>query len=278
MTPTEPHISDGLLAALVDGDVAGEEERLALEHMSRCRACLAAYTDVVRLVGEWRRESRPAVPVARRLETSRWTPTRRFLLAACLPLLVAAGAWLTLTRTGSPPPVAGTGPDRLGELLVAASHSGMVLPGTGDAAWNPPVATRSGAGAPAGDIDPDAEQDPVRRIAALLTLNQLNLAGFVLKSERDAVAGDPDLLVLSGIYAFRDGRPRDAEQELRRALAADPDDPVARFNLAWVFLQEGRSGEATTLLEGLQAESGHPLVAERARRELAKLRGAGRDG
>lgn len=277
MPPTEPHISDGLLAALVDGDIAGEEERRALQHMSRCRSCLAAYTDVVRLVGEWRRESRPAVPVARPAETFSWTRSRRVLLAACLPLLVAAGAWLTLNRTGSPPPVAGTGPDRLGELLIAASHSGMILPGTGDAAWNPPVATRSGGGAPAEDLDPDAEPDPVRRISALLTLNQLNLAGFVLKSERDAVAGDPELMVLSGIYAYRDGRPRDAEQDLRRALAADPDDPVARFNLAWVFLQEGRTGEATELLKNLRAENGHPLVAERARRELEILRGGAVD-
>ncbi len=274
MNANEPHLSEEMLAALIDGEVNPDEETVAREHLSRCRACMATYAASVRHISDWRSG---AVSPADLVEATASRNKRRitYLLAACLPLLVVAGAWWAFTVTDQF--------DSIHHLLADGSYHGLVLPGAQDAAWSPPRTTR---GTAAEDRDWDSllagkpwrRPDPVLEIGAWVALGDLEMARIRRNAEEKAHPNDPDLLTLKGILAYRQHdrddpqKPvRNAAKHFRRVLEITPRDPVARFNLAMVLIDLGEIDEARPLLEDIVAETDHTFVSKRAEIELSSL-------
>lgn len=71
-----------------------------------------------------------------------------------------------------------------------------------------------------------------------------------------------------GVAAFSDGRPAEAEQHFRAALAQDADNNTARLYLARILRREGRHEEAARLLQAAAAQAPEDAAV---RRELGYL-------
>lgn len=276
VTQNRPHVSEENLAALVEGGLTGEEARLAKAHLTRCRLCMAAYADAVRLRHDWRVETEVSAP------TPAWQFGGRratgMLLAASLSLLVVTGAWFVTTGGLDQDPQFG----EIHSLLERASHRGPMLPGTAGAAWDPLPLTRAGGFDTAGTSDmrkllkdmqdhPEPESSAAIEIAGYLALDDLAMADIRTRRELDAGGNDPDLFLVAGILAYRQSRLADAQSHLHRAVLEQPDDPVALFNFALVLSETGSTGQARAIFEDLAAREDLPLVNHRAQLELVRL-------
>lgn len=270
------HLAEEQLAALVEGGLEGEEARLAKEHLARCRTCMSAYADTVRLRQDWRSTTSTPAP------STGWQFGGRrasaFALAASLALLVVAGAWFITGGQDHDP--------QFGEiqaLLDRASHRGLMLPGTAGAAWDPLPLTRTGGFDTAGTADvrqtlkglkdhPEQGTSAAIEIAGYLALDDLAMADIRTRRELDAGKDDPDLFLVAGILAYRQSRLADAQSHLHRAVLEQPDDPVALFNFALVLSETGSTDQARGLFEDLAARKDLPLASRRAELELVRLR------
>jgi len=272
-----PHVSEEQLAAFVEGGLPAEEAENLRGHLGSCRLCMAAYADTVRLRGTWRGEVARAEPGA--IPTARipaWRD-RRVLVAACLPLLVAAGAWLALTGTSGP----AADHQAVLALVARASHHGPILPGAGSAAWDPLPINRSGRNDTSSAADMRAALLDLRRsdrdswaaleIAGHLALDDLRMADIRVERELDEGNEHPDLLLAAGVLRYRQSRLEESRGFLERVLAARPADPVARFNLALVQKESGQEAAAREAFAALAAMDDRPLISHRARLELAGL-------
>ena len=279
VTPAKTHIPEEMLAALVEGGLTGEEYRLTREHLTGCRVCMAAYADAVRLRSSWQLETTAATADAYPSRTAGFgSRTTRLVLAACLPLVIAATAWLGLRGGEGAYP----GQDLLLPVLARASHHGPILPGAGSAAWQPTVLTRSGGGdRSTGDGIRDllddlqtSERDSwaAASIAGYLALDDDRQMARI-RVDRELAEGNdhPDLLVTAGILAYRESYLTEARHYFESALESRPDDPVARFNLALVLSESGHSAAAGDLFQDLTGLGDHPLISHRAAQELARL-------
>lgn len=277
VTNPSSHLAEEQLAALVEGGLKGEEARLAKDHLARCRLCMSAYADAVRLRHDWRLETEVVAPAPAPSFGGR--RAAGMLLAASLSLLVVAGAWFLAAGGLDRDPEFG----EIHALLERASHRGPMLPGTAAAAWNPLPQTRAGGFDSAGTSDvrrtlkglqehPEAGSSAAIEIAGYLALDDLAMADIRTRKELDAGDPDPDLLLVAGILAYRQSRLEDARAYILRALNERPDDPVARFNHALILAETGGTGRARAIFEDLAARDDLPLVRNRAEIELVRLR------
>jgi predicted Zn-dependent protease len=168
--------------------------------------------------------------------------------------------------------------------LESSSAVGLVLPGGENAAASR-VRVYRGTG-PAEDPQLDAAlaasieryESGHNGAAEAYTVSAGFMATGQLTAARDLVEeglmrhpGDPRLLVLAADLAYRSSDLELSEQRLRAALSRRPRDPIATLDLALVLADRGREGEARRAFLSVIAEQPGTPLAERARRELARL-------
>ncbi len=287
MTNMQNHLDPNDIAALADGrEIPGTD--VLQRHLAGCRSCLAAYAEAVRVAHL--RAQRPdafAVPpdlLAAALAAGR--RPRRFVAAPprrWRPGLAAATATAVLVLAVALAP--GPHPGRLapgdnaalGTLLWAQSAAGPLLPGAvASTAGAAPVYRSGSALVPtldralheAATTRGRAPRDPQQAYwlgAGYLATGQLGTAVDLIRVARQAYPQDQALLVLDGVAAYRASDLARAEELLREAWRRDPGDTLARFDLAVVLADAGRSWEAQQVL----AAGAWPVGTEIARRATA---------
>lgn len=288
--PREPdlegHLSPEDLAVLAEGRGSERTVLDAAEHLARCRNCMSAYADVVRYRAGWLvfpdafagDTSASAAPRGGRAGARTRSFGRSPLWATAAALVVLLGvAWFWLA--GRREPRHDNGP--VTALIERASASGLVIPG-GEAGAMLPSLYRSGPVADDDamraldqmsaeyDRDPRPDRDVSRLAAGLVAAGRIDLAGSYIVEGLRRAPRDPRLLTLAGIVAHRTGNLARAEQQLRDALRASPDDLVATLDLGLV-LKESRGLEAAApcFERVMQRAPGSPL-AQRARAALGE--------
>ena len=307
MATQNVHLGEEQLAALLEDGLRDVEKAAAEDHLLRCRFCMAAYADAVRLRDEWVRSTGfGSVPAElRELGCSRFpgasaptkgdglpahshprprpavAPTgdrRRWLVAAVLPLVMVGLGWLGLSgpRSGADPHPA------MAAVLSAvheASHHGMILPGSGSAAWAP-AATFRASGQTRPDLDealvvladrPADNAAQLLRAEGLLATGRLDLARLLTANARRELPSDTSWQTLAAVVSYRENDLARAELLLRGVLVAEPGNSEARFNLGLVLAAGDGKSEARRLFSSLADQPGRPLVQQRARLELERL-------
>lgn len=284
------------IAALIERGLSAEEKSSVEHHLVRCRACMAAYADGVRLrtttslppdhrdadaqlhalitADVIERTGRLAEASPRRTGRSRvaWPAV------AALVVFLAGGAWYL----NSAPP----GPDEpaawaivIADVAHDASHDGMILPGQARKRHlDRPVVRSAGH---RGELDevlagvvatgPASGDDRLLLACGHLATGDLHTVRLLAIDGLRDEARLASWLVLSAIVAYRDNDLDRAETYLTRALAASPMFEEARFNLGLLRSARGDTLGARALFGGLLADDDDALITVRARRELAAL-------
>lgn len=193
----------------------------------------------------------------------------RFLRVFALPgaALAAVGLWILLRPTTGIEEQAYLPPEILRAAVIDASGTGLVLPGGGSGPAGDSQYRSGGAITPAlrdlldsantsdsssesVSADPGSARDAasveatVWIIAGELSAGRNRVARIQLDA---ALRHHPDelrLQTLSAIARYRQNDLAGAERELRAVLDQSPADDVARFDLAFVLFEAGRSDEA----------------------------------
>lgn len=278
------HLSAEDLAVLAEARKPDQAEPEAIEHLARCRSCMAAYADIVRYRAGWlvfpeafREEPGPLREVSPRRQgvVRSW---RAALLATAAGLVVVIGiAALWIGRIG-PRPDAGP----ITALLELASAEGLVIPGGEAGAEGTTTLYRSAPGQEESAraverLRADYENDPrsgreVHLLAAgLLASGRLNLASAYVADGLARNPDDPRLLTLAGIVAHRSRDLPEAERRLREALDASPGDLTAMLDLGLVLMEMRQPDRAGPCFNEVIRRAPRSALAERARRVLAGL-------
>lgn len=317
MATQNPHLSAEQLAALVDGGLEEIETPTVEGHLLHCRTCMAAYADTVRMRDEWVRspDPRSADAQLRELGYGRFPglvtagkgddpaahprvhshacqgPAARrragrgrgrWLVAAVVPLAFMVGfGWLGLRGHDD-----ALRRDPAHAVVTAAvhqaSHHGMLLPGSGRAAWAPTATFRA-----AGRMNPDlvaaltdltgrADDDArLLRAEGLLAGGSIDLARLLTDTARREHPGSTVWQMLAAVVAFRENDLARAETLLHGVLAAEPTNVEALFNLGLVYAAGERTEEARRIFRTVAAETDMPLASRRAAVEYERLGGQG---
>jgi len=301
------HIGLEDLGLLAEGRVEPLTRARMCEHLARCRACMASYADAVRYHAAW--VARPgafdpspdliaagisagesAAPGPRVVLPARAESVaapRRVALAAAAACAVVAAAILLGAGGGDTllHPWQRTIPAPIRTALESASAVGFVLPGGERAAASRGPVYRGSPAAENPRLEAALQQcldryesgrvGPVETYAAgagFIATGQLLAARELVNEGLTRYPDDPRLLVLAADVAFRMSQLGRSEELLRKALRARPDDPIAALDLGLVLADQGRAAEARReWLAVIAARPGTPL-ADRAGRELARLR------
>ena len=280
------HLSAETLAVLAERGAHGSADERSLQHLARCRSCLAAYADAVRYRTAWLAAPElfavpgARVPVARR-PSKAWTPRRLapVLAAAGLLVVVGVGAPL-LNRRSAPAPAA---PGAIATLLERASATDLVYPGGERGAAEQPLPYREGG------IENRATTDAIEELrrryeadgaqhladlyslsAALTAAGRTDLAHDYVQEGRALAPEHTGFLFLAAVLAHRTGNVERADQLLRQARAIAPHDVTLMLDHA-ILLQASRAGaEADALLRQVIRRARGSALATRAERLLAK--------
>jgi ATP/maltotriose-dependent transcriptional regulator MalT len=296
------HPSADQVAALIEGGLPAAEATRVESHVVRCRACLAAYGDALRIRRELRRgrgrrrgksdlrdlvlASVPgdggtnAAP-STRLEASAPRPRRSRVgvwpaAAACLAVAVISAAWwLAVGDRG------GARDELWSPVLLAAvqqsSGDGMILPGQARQLLPERPKRRSAGDTQAVDAalaemaTGNRDSASVPLVVALLAAGRLDMARLQIQAARRRGADDPEWLQLAAIVAYRRSDLEEAEALLSRSIEKDPGSEEARFNLGLVRVALGDTTGAREMFAGLLSPDDGSLVVERAKQELASL-------
>jgi hypothetical protein len=280
------HLSDETLAVLAERGAHGPHDERSLQHLARCRSCLAAYADAVRYRTAWLAAPELFLVPGARVVTPRraapaWTPRRLapVLAAAGLLIVVGIGAPL-MNRRGAPAPAA-DGP--IATLLERASATDLVYPGGERGAAEQPLRYRE-AGledrATADAIDElrrRYEADGARHLADLYSLSaaltaagRTDLAHDYVQEGRALAPEHTGFLLLAAVLAHRTGNVERADQLLRQARAIAPHDVTLMLDHAILLQQSGGGAEADALLRQVIRRARGSALATRAERLLAE--------
>ena len=220
--------------------------------------------------------------VARGLASSlsRLLPPRRALASVVAAVVLVAVLLVALQRSPTHEPAT---LDSVRLAMVEASAAGMILPGTESDELPSLPAYRSGL-TNEDETLRNALADLARRrveqpenqdyafwlVAGNLAAGQIDNAGVFVRQARQAFPDDIRLPVLEAIIAYRRSELDRAEELLREAIRRDPDDEVARFNLAILLRERGGESEARFLLQR-NLGTGTTLLDRRARAVLDSL-------
>ena len=272
------------LARLVDGTADDVERGLLIEHLSRCRSCMAAYSDAIRYrtahLARPEAFRRPkdldtAAPATRDIRPIYRARPMRFLLVSA-----AAAASVALyfgLRSGRQPRGIEPSWQPPAAVRTAVDHSfssDFILPGARSFELSGPVMR-------AGDAVPAALLASLDSMATLFAQNKLDSAGTYWMISGTAAAGDlnraetylkiardrnPDdaaLFLLAAGIAYKQSDLESSERLLRRSLEVDSLSEAARYDLALIQAETGRESEALPMLDGLTRAT-NPLVRTRA--------------
>jgi tetratricopeptide (TPR) repeat protein len=273
------HLSEEELAVLADGREPRNGPDPRLQHLARCRSCMAAYADAVRYRAAWL--ARPE-RFTTRLPSRRalgWATRRRvgngWVLAAA-SLAVAVG--MTTAFLGVFEVQPRSLPSGVRPVLEAASSTGLVLPG--GHAGAAPVSSSYRSNPPVPQAAADAIEDMrvryengERSLDHLFALSDALIAARQIDLARDYTAeglrlapSDPRFLLLAGILADLDGAPERAEQLLRAARREAPHDPTVALDLGLILVENrGLAAAAPLLREVIANVPGTPLAVRAGR-------------
>jgi tetratricopeptide (TPR) repeat protein len=278
------HLSEETLAILAEQGARGSGDERSLQHLARCRSCLAAYADAVRYRTAWLAapelfapsgvSSAPNVSVKSRVRRAGpWAAAAALLLAVGLgaPLLHRAKA-----------PVQPAGP--IAALLENASATDLVYLGGERGAASRPLRYRAGGEDRAADSAIEAlrqryEANAARSLsdlyalaAALTAAGRTDLAHDYVQEGRALAPEHPGFLLLAAVLANRERDPQRADQLMREARALAPDDATLMLDHAILLQESGSSGEAAALLQQVIRRAPGSALASRAERLLATAR------
>jgi Flp pilus assembly protein TadD len=167
--------------------------------------------------------------------------------------------------------------------MVEASAAGMILPGIEAQELPSLPAYRSGLSiedkglrTALTDLANRRSEEPENQdlafwlVAGNLAAGQIDNAGVFARQARQAFPEDDRLPVLEAIIAYRRSELDRAEELLRAAILRNPDDGVARFNLAILLRERGGESEARLLLQR-NLGTGTTVLDRRARAVLDSL-------
>ena len=106
---------------------------------------------------------------------------------------------------------------------------------------------------------------------AYLAAGRSDAARKTTDASRARFPGDARLATLDAVIAYHESDFARAEEGLRRALAASPQDALGLFNLGFLLCETGRTAEARPLLEKARDSAASPAVVERAEAILRRL-------
>jgi thioredoxin-like negative regulator of GroEL len=179
-------------------------------------------------------------------------------------------------------------PDALRSAVAQASALGMVLP-VGEGVSDEEIPRYRAGGASNGDALEGAlarlSERYERRIsddrevvcwliAGYIASGKIATARAYVSQARVRYPEDPRLLVLAAVIAYRESDLASAEKHLRAALALDPDDAVAKLDLAILLLDLGNRLEAIEHLEAVRAQHADTMLGRRAMSLLDELDGS----
>ncbi len=261
------HCDPNDLAALAEGrEPAGSDNLHA--HLAQCRTCLATYAEAVRVAhrtaagvpGEtvprtWLSEALAAGAKPQRANVG--VPRRVWVPAVAVFVLALVWFVAPTNRSGEL-----TG-DQIGTISLALreqSVAGPVFPGVSPDQPDNPTVYRSG-NSPADDVSAILRGQAGRRqsvpadpesaywlAAGYLAAGQIGTATDLVRLARQTYPQDRRLLILDALAAYRRSELTRAESLLHQALDRDPTDDVARFDLAVILQDAGRTWEARQLL------------------------------
>lgn len=270
MTTTPQHIDANDLAALAEGRAPELAER-TYAHLATCRTCLATYAEAVRMAHQAALGSQPPLrvptdllaaglaagePVVRR---PRFGLPRRVWVPAAM-VTAAVLVWFVLPAPRSDP-LSNQQITVISQALQTQSIAGPVFPDVAPLPAGAAPVYRSGAASSEAVVSllhdvvadrRDLPTDPRTAYwlgAAYLSAGQIGTATDLIRVSRQTYPGDRRLLILDALAAYRRSDLAEAESRLRQALAADPTDAVARFDLAVVLHEADRTWEARQVLD-----------------------------
>ena len=226
------HLSEETLAVLAERGAQGPADERSLQHLTRCRSCLAAYADAVRYRTAWL-----AAPElfdasgAASMPKVAGVPQRRlgftWPAAAALLLVVGLSVPLLIPKPRVP---AATGP--IAALLERASATDLVYHGGERGAAAEPLPYRAGGiESRAADTAIEAlrqryEANAARSLpdlyalaAAFTAAGRTDLAHDYVQEGRALAPEHPGFLLLAAVLANREHDPQRADQLLRQARA-----------------------------------------------------------
>jgi hypothetical protein len=295
------------LGRLVDGRAEPQEAAGLRAHLARCRGCMALYAEVVRIRADTLaghidlkvppelialgkslgpRSSRPTSARPRppgRSGARRRISTLKLGASTLVVVLLAAG----LNWVGR-----GTRPDGAGDLpvfvapvqaaIAATSCRDLVFPHAEGLPDNVAGNYRGGAIEPPLQLaeaveclvalreqEPDSPTVTYWLAAGMLAQNRLDGARLALAERRHRFPRDESLVILEAILAHREGNPEAAAVLLQLLLAQNPDNGLARLDLALVWRELGQAAKAASLFCCVRDSFPGTPLARRAARELA---------
>lgn len=280
--PLEAHLSVEDLGVIAEGQAASPE---AIDHLSRCRRCMAAYADAVRYRGAWlaspedfraqvstkgSQTARAAIPRFP-LEKGAWIGAA---------VLIVVGVSVAALQSRAPMRDHQRVPASIQALLEQESAVDLVFPGGEAGAAGQPPAYR--ADRPPTEEAATSLENVRRRIeagdrspdglyalsAGLIATGRLDLASDYLDEARRRRPQDHRFVVLAAIVAARRNEIVEAEHLLLQARHLEPRDPTVALNLGVVVERtQGLTAARPYLLEVIERAPDSPL-APRARRML----------
>lgn len=277
------HLSEETLAVLAERGAHGVGDERSLQHLARCRSCMAAYADAVRYRTAWLAAPELFAPSAGApVPNFAAQPKRRGMgpwpAAAAVLLAVGLGAPL-LNRAKAPAPA--TGP--IAALLERASATDLVYHGGERGAAAQPQSYRAGgvenraADSAIEELRQRYEVNAARSLpdlyalaAALTAAGRTDLAHDYVQEGRALAPEHPGFLLLAAVLANRERDPQRADQLMRQARALAPNDATLMLDHAILLEESGSRAEASALLRQVIRRAPGTALASRAERLLTE--------
>ncbi|KAF1046525.1 type IV pilus biogenesis/stability protein PilW [Xylophilus sp.] len=163
---------------------------------------------------------------------------------------------------------AGLAPVLLALLLLVAGCTTTSTTTTVSAAADPTPAPRANVSTPSGETD--AQRRARLRLELAASYFDQGKTAVALDEVRQALAADPnhaEAYNLRGLIFMRLGDNGQAEESFRRALSIDAGDSDTQHNYGWLLCQQRRYDEAERLFAQAAA---NPLYAGRAKTQMAQ--------
>jgi hypothetical protein len=300
-------LTDEEITAAIDGTLEGDDLGRVREHLVACKECRILVGDSALYLGLWETggegfetdaalidegkavaepgDVMPASPGRGVADAAR----RRFIAvgaaAACV-IIAAAVLWIGIGRRAERRALDPSLVGPIRRAVGSVSRRGtLVIPGGEFALRGGDDTFRSGYSIFSdtlktalhslykdyveGEARPEAAE---WLIAGNIAAGQRETARDILNDARRRFPARQPLIVLEAIVSYMEGDLDGAEAAMRRAVEADPADPIARLDLAVVLIERGRISDAVPILDGLAKQHAGEPISLRADSLLAVIR------